>query len=112
MWPDVAGRGAVRYRMEIMERSEVSIHEVLIADQLRTHASWMTNADIAAALTGRVTERTVRAHTLKLVRSGLVDQAEVFPAHRFRWSEQGSKRNRGYFDRLGRAAEVFGLAWA
>lgn len=69
---------------------------------------WMTSAEIAEH--AHVAPRTARAHALKLVKLGVVDQAEVFPGHRYRLAEHAVKRNRGYFDRLTRAAEVFGLA--
>jgi hypothetical protein len=49
---------------------------------------------------------------LKLVRLGIVDQAEVFPAHRYRLSTHAAKRNRGYADRITRAAEVLGIPLA
>jgi hypothetical protein len=89
------------------ERSEISRHEIEVFRILK-QGGWFTNAQIAEQADS-VAPRTVRAITLKLVRLGLVDQAEVFPAHRFRLSDVADKRNRGYFDRLVRAAEVFGI---
>lgn len=90
-----------------MERSEVSEHEIKVFGVLAAAPSaWFTNADIAAKVKG-VSPRTVRAHTLKLVRLGLVDQAEVFPAHRFRLAPTAAKRNRGYLQRLQEAAAIF-----
>lgn len=47
---------------------------------------------------------------MKLVDLGLLDQAEVFPAHRYRLSSKADKRNKSYLQRLERAAEVFGIA--
>jgi predicted ArsR family transcriptional regulator len=92
-----------------MERNEVSLHEVKIYCLLRSQPGrWLTNQEIGAALTG-VAPRTVRAHTKRLVTLGLVNQAEVFPAHRYQWSEMGAKRNLGYSQRLEQAAAVFGL---
>lgn len=92
------------------ERSEISRHEVEVFRVLAQAkpGAWLSNADIHAA-TDRVAARTVRATTLKLVGLGLVDQAEVFPSHRFRLSSQAAKRNRGYYDRLHRAAEALGI---
>lgn len=88
------------------ERNEVSTHEVMVYQALRGHPTrWMTNKEIAAGLSG-IAGRTVRAHTQKLVEAGLVDQAELFPAHRYRWSEFADKRNPAYTRRLQRAAEI------
>ena len=65
----------------------------------------MTNKEIAEK--AHVAVRTARAHTFKLVKLGLVDMAEVFPAHRFRWSQKSEKRNAAYSLRLQNATEVF-----
>lgn len=89
-----------------MEKSEVSSHEVRVYRALLT-GGWKSNRQIAEA--SGVTLRTVRAHTLKLVRLGIVDQAEVFPGHRYRMSEHAANRNRTYTDRINRAAEVLGI---
>lgn len=91
-----------------MERNEISLHEVKIYRALKDgKGKWLTNADIKASIEG-VSARTVRAHTLKLVRLGLIDQAEVFPAHRYRLSDKADKRNPAYTIRLEKAADVFG----
>ncbi len=93
-----------------MERNEVSLHEVRVYLALKGQPQrWLTNREITALLPG-VAPRTVRAHTLKLVQLGLIDQAEVFPAHRYRWSEKAAKRNSSYSLRLEQACSVFGLA--
>lgn len=86
-----------------VERNEVSRHEVLVFRSLAIDR-WVTSRQVAE--TSGVAPRTARAHLLKLVRLGVVDQAEVFPAHRYRLSEFAAKRNRGYTDRLDRAAEA------
>lgn len=91
---------------QAMERNEISQHEVLVYLALANSKAWMTNRDIADQ-TG-VAPRTARAHTLKLVQLGLVEQAEIFPAHRYRLSDHAAKRNRGYFDRITRAIEILG----
>jgi len=93
-----------------MEKSEVSIHELKVYLVLRGDESkWLTNSEIAQQIEGAISARTVRAHTAKLVKAGLVDQAEVFPGHRFRWASKAGKRNGGYLQRLEKAREVFGL---
>lgn len=92
-----------------MERSEVSRHEVAVYHALRDAAGqWLTSKDITER--AKVAPRTARAHALKLVQAGLVDQAEVFPGHRYRIAERARERNRGYYDRLQRAAEVLGIS--
>ncbi len=91
-----------------MGKSEISLHEIKIAKVIRTANKWISNKEIAA-MVGAISERTVRAHTLRLVHLGLLDQAEVFPAHRYRWAEKADKRNSAYLLRLTQAAEVFGL---
>jgi hypothetical protein len=47
---------------------------------------------------------------LKLVNLGIFDQAEVFPAHRYRLAEMADKRNKGYALRIEQAMSVFGIA--
>lgn len=92
-----------------MEKSEISVHELRICAFLRSPPDkWSTNNEIAQAAS--VSPRTARAHTLKLVKLGMIDQAEVFPAHRYRWSDKAEKRNASYWTRLKMAAEVFGLS--
>ncbi len=90
-----------------MEKNEISEHEVKVFVALRS-GKWMTNSDIHKACDG-VSERTVRLHTHRLVALGVLDQAEVFPAHRYRLSDMASKRNAAYFKRLEAACKVFGL---
>jgi DNA-binding IclR family transcriptional regulator len=92
-----------------MERNEVSLHEARIFLALeRAGGGWLTNREIAEA--AGVAGRTARAHSLRLVRLGILDLAEVFPAHRYRLSEKAAKRNTAYFQRLRQACEVFGIA--
>ncbi len=89
-----------------MERNEISRHEVAVFKVL-VDGGWLTSRDLAERAS--VAPRTARAHALKLVKLGIVDQAEVFPAHRYRLSEFAAKRNRTYMDRLRQAAEVLGV---
>jgi DNA-binding IclR family transcriptional regulator len=91
-----------------VERSEVSVHEVRAYLALKGAAGWLTSLALAGA--ADIAPRTARAHVLKLVRLGLVDQAELFPGHRYRLSEMAGKRNAAYVQRLEQAAEVFGLS--
>jgi len=91
-----------------MERSEISRHEIAVFETLLKADGWITNREIAEQ--AGVAPRTARAHSLKLVQLGIADQAEVFPAHRYRISEFAAQRNRGYTDRLARAAEALGMS--
>lgn len=88
-------------------RHEISIYEIRIATALRKAESWMSNRDIGTST--KIPERTVRAHTKKLHHLGLLDRREVFPGHRFKWSDKAE--NHAYLQRLSSAAEVFGLEW-
>jgi DNA-binding transcriptional ArsR family regulator len=92
-----------------MEKNEISIHELKVVNALRFNPDrWLGNRDITKMI-GSISERTVRAHTLKLVKLGLLDQAEVFPSHRYKWSDKARKRNAAYVTRIDKAAEVFGI---
>ena len=91
-----------------MEQNEISIHEVRVVQAMQANAEkWLSNKDIAELVQG-VSPRTVRAKTAKLVTIGLLDVAEVFPSHRYRWSDKAKQRNAAYLNRLAKAAEVFG----
>jgi hypothetical protein len=93
----------------MVERNEISRHEVEVFRVITANSKqWKTNVEIASECKD-VADRTVRAVTLKLVKLGVIDQAEVFPAHKFRLAEKAAKRNGGYVDRLRKAAEVFGV---
>ena len=90
-----------------MERNEISVHQVRIYVALKDANAWMTNKQIAE-LAG-VAERTARQLTFNLVKLGVLDLAEVFPAHKYRMSEKASKRNASYVNRLELARSVFSL---
>lgn len=92
----------------MVERNEISRQEIEVFRVLLAAGLWQTNAELAAQCEN-VAPRTVRAMTSKFVHLGLVDQAEVFPAHKFRIAAKADKRNRGYVDRLRQVASVFGV---
>lgn len=93
--------------MKNQERSEISFHEIQVFRLLKSAPEkWFTHKQISE--TSKMNERTVRSHTLRFVRLGLVDQAEVFPAHRYRWSEKAQRRNGSYLLRLNQADSIFG----
>jgi hypothetical protein len=89
-----------------MEHNEVSFHEVRVYLAYKSATGWLTAREVAAK--SGVAERTARAHSLKLVKLGVLDQAEVFPAHRYRIAGKAAKRNAGYLRRLENACAVFG----
>jgi hypothetical protein len=92
-----------------MERNEISVHETrAFVAFLKNKEKWITSKELAKD--AAIAERTARAFCLKFTRLGLVDVAEVFPAHKYRLSEKASKRNVAYFGRLQRACDVFGLS--
>ena len=89
------------------ETNEISIHMVRIVRVLRS-SGWMTVKGIATSAS--VARRTAAKHLLCLLKLGLIDQAEVFPGHRNRWSEMAGKRNAAFVERLDRAAVALGEA--
>ena len=92
----------------MVERNEISQHEVTVFRIVRESHGWLTNRQIAERVNdAKVAARTVRLHTQRLVALGIFDLAEVFPAHRYRLAEKASKRNRAYFQRLLAAEDVF-----
>lgn len=91
-----------------MEPNEISIHEAKVFKFMRDSGSaWRTNSEIATG--GGVSPRTARHHSRRLVGLGLLDQAEVFPAHKFRLSVKADKRNKAYLSRLVAALEIHGV---
>lgn len=89
-----------------MEKNEVSIHLLKVFEFVKKSSGWVTSADIAKG--SGVAPRTARSHALLLVQMGIFDQAEVFPAHRYRFSDKAEKRNKSYMIRIQNAKEVFG----
>ena len=86
-----------------VERNEVSLHEVKF--WLAINESWKTSKQLQqeAGLGGS----TARMYCRKFVALGICDQAEVFPAHRYRKSDKAAKRNLAYVQRLEQAVSVF-----
>lgn len=90
-----------------MESNEISLHQVRVFQFLSGRTDWITAADVAAG--SKVASRTARAHLSKFVKAGVVDQAEVFPGHRYRLSPLAEKRNKSLIQRLRKAIEIFGV---
>lgn len=95
----------------MVETNEISIHAVRVYAWLRnrdtTADGWVTAKEIAAG--AHVAPRTARAYAKRFVDLGIVDLAEVFPAHRYRLSDKADKRNKAYHQRLEHAMQVFGI---
>jgi predicted ArsR family transcriptional regulator len=92
----------------VAERSTVSLHEVKVWLVLRGKPSqWLTNDEIAKESGVKV--RTARQYTLRLVKRGLLERAETFPAYRYRLASEGPERN-AYQQRIDAVIEAFGLA--
>ena len=87
-----------------MEHAEISAHMVRVFDFVQTSKRWVSNTEIAAG--AKVAPRTARAHTAYFVKMGIFDQAEVFPAHRYRLSPQAMNRHKAYLLRLQQAQEI------
>ena len=89
--------------------NEISLHRLRVLLYLEKADGWRTNAEIAKSASVAPRTARARAHTKALVDLGILGQAEVFPAHRYRISEHAMTRNKMYMIRLKKAAEVFGL---
>lgn len=86
------------------ETSEVSVHLARIFLAIRC-GKWMTAKEVATIAV--VDGATARGHLRRLVKQGLLDQAEVFPGHRYRMSSVAEKRNLAFVRRLEQAVEIF-----
>lgn len=62
---------------------QISPQLVAVYQALRRDGGWLTNHEVAA-LIPHVSPRTVRAHTRRLLLSGLIEQYELFGGHRYR----------------------------
>lgn len=92
-----------------MTSKRISTHEVLIYTTfLDNPECWFTNTEIAVKLES-VAGRTVRLHTRKLLEMGLLEQIDLAPAPRFRWSEEGVARNADYMGKMEYARDVLGI---
>jgi predicted ArsR family transcriptional regulator len=92
-----------------MEDNEISLDEVLVYRVLyQSRGRWLSDRQLAQEIQG-ITVRSVRTHCLKLVKRGLVEQPNVFPAHRYRLSAAASRPDHPYVRRLERATIAFGL---
>lgn len=93
-----------------MNPNKISLHEVLVfAAFSGTKGKWLTNDEVAKRVAPNVRPRTVRLHTKGLADAGILEQAPVFPAHRYRLTEHVPQRGTSYLTRIHAAAEVFAV---
>jgi predicted transcriptional regulator len=93
-----------------MESSEVSVHQFRVFQSVKSAGSWLTVKEIAEK--ANVARRTAAQHAFRFVNAGIFEQAEVFPAHRYKFSSLASKRDKAFMARMERAAVIFGSAAA
>lgn len=91
-----------------MGNNEISLHEIRVYVALKQAKRWLTNRELSEEM--KMPLRTVSLKTKKFVELNICDMAEVFPGHRFKFSERASKRNTAYIKRLENALDVFGLS--
>jgi hypothetical protein len=91
--PDFGSRG------ENLRHYPVGGRATVLADQ----------PEIAPPLQAAVQPRTVRMHTARLVKLGLLEQAELFPEYRYRLSDKAQQHNPEYLARLAEAAKLHGV---
>ena len=58
--------------------------------------------------TARISPRTARLHTSRLVGLGVLDVQRLFPASKFRLGRQPGDEGQVYLDRWEKASEVYG----
>ena len=93
-----------------MESIRISVHEAKIFAALKsTDQCWLTNQEISARIKD-VQLRTIRLHTNKLAKLGLLEQAELFPGYKYRVSDKAQQRNPKYLVRLAEAAKLHGIS--
>lgn len=90
------------------ETNEISVQQCRAFRFLQeTKSRWITSVELATG--AKIAERSARQYAKRFVDLGIIDQAEVFPGHRYRLSPMASKRNTGYLKRQEAACEVFAL---
>jgi DNA-binding IclR family transcriptional regulator len=86
----------------------ISPHEVRLLLVFRQRADeWLTNNVLAQE--ARVSPRTARAHTDRLVRLGVLEEQQLYPGPVFRLADQPGEEAREYLDRVEKAREIFRL---
>jgi DNA-binding transcriptional ArsR family regulator len=95
-----------------MEKREISQYLVAIYFVFKNRPDqWMSNADVAAVTHG-IRPRTVRAHTHRLAKLGVLDESRVFPGNYYRLAVKRNEDAEEHCRRLERAAQAFGMTTA
>lgn len=90
-----------------METNEISMHEATVYLVFSSHPDrWFSNKQITEMT--NLHPKCVAAHTLRMLRNGVLERAEVYPGHRHKFL--GTKNNPMYHQRVRKAAIVLGLA--
>ena len=106
----MAALGVVWYGkgMKSQLSTRPSLQEANIVNLLRTHPEvHYTNHELTRAT--KAAGRTVRLHTLRLVKRGLLECITVFGGFRYRWRSEGEQRNAAYIKQLDQAIQVLGV---
>lgn len=92
-----------------MAQKKISVKEVLIYKALLVNkGEWLKNSELETVL-GEAAPRTIRKHTERFTKIGLIEKADLSPAPRYRWSEAGAKKNQRYVGRLEAMSQVLDL---
>lgn len=91
-----------------MPIAAISPHLCRVYQQLKVVSDWRTAAQIGTD--AQVNTRTARAHLTTLTEAGIAEQAEVFPAYRYRLSVIGKRADSPLSLRLNQAMALFGYA--
>src|SRR5262245_2579930 len=84
----------------------ISVHEVrLLLVFQRQPENWLTNAEVAEA--ARISPRTARLHTSRLVELGILEVQRLYPASRFQPKKEPGEAGRDYLERWQKAREVY-----
>ena len=88
-----------------MENKEVSVHEAKAYNFIKQQTGWVTHGQIAEG--AGIAERTARAYTVKWGRLGVIEQAAVFPGHRYKLADKAA--NNSYVRRLETVCQILGI---
>jgi hypothetical protein len=91
-----------------VEPTQISMHQIRVFRFVRDYGRWVSSTDIAEG--AEVSPRAARHLARTLVGLGIFDQIEVYPGHRYRFSDQADTLNEAYMIRLRNAEEAFEMA--
>jgi DNA-binding transcriptional ArsR family regulator len=89
-------------------RLTISLHEARLFCALKkAQETWQTTKELAAST--RMSDRTVRMHILRFVKSGISQEMRIFPGYRYKLSTESKGLDAEYLRRLEDAVEIFDL---